>query len=77
MAIETIGHYQIHLFAYELPGSGQWDPFVTILRFDEQAQDFKCILEKHHASEQAFATYDEALDEARRVGTALIEAGKI
>jgi hypothetical protein len=76
MAIETIGHYQIHLFAYELPGGG-WDPFVTIRRFDEEAQDFTCILEDHHASEEVFATYDEAIDEARRVGAALIEGGKV
>jgi hypothetical protein len=77
MAIETIGNYQLHLHAYELPESGRWDPFVTILKFDDEAQDFKCILEKHHASDDAFETYDEAIDEARRVGTALIDAGKM
>lgn len=77
MAIETIGNYQLHLIAYELSPSGLWDPFVTILKFDEQAQDFKCVIEKHHASEKAFASYDEAIDQARRAGTALIEAGKV
>jgi hypothetical protein len=77
MAFETVGNYQIHLMAYELPGPGCWDPFVTILKFDEQAQDFKCILEKHHVSDAAFATYDEAIDEARRVANALIETGKV
>jgi hypothetical protein len=76
MQIETIGKYQIHLFAYELPGSGLWDPFVSILRFDDGTKDFICILERHHASEAVFATYDEAIDEARRAGTALIDAGK-
>lgn len=76
MAIETIDNYQLYLIAVELP-SGQWDPFVTILKFDEDAQDFKCVVEKHHASDNAFATYDEAIDEARRVGTAMIETGKL
>ncbi|MEN3365337.1 MAG: hypothetical protein V7606_2611 [Burkholderiales bacterium] len=76
MAIETIGNYQLHLFAYELPGSGKWDPFFTIRKFDMEAADFKCVLEDHHASEEVFATYDEAIDEARRVGSAMIETGK-
>jgi hypothetical protein len=75
MAIETIGKYQLHLHAYELPGSGLWDPFITILKFDEEAQDFKCIVEKHHASENAFETYEAAIDEARRVGTIMAESG--
>ena len=75
--IETIGDYQLHLFAYELPASGLWDPFVTILKFDDKAQDFKCVREKHHASEEGFATYEEAIDEARRAGTALIDSGKV
>jgi hypothetical protein len=76
MQIETVGKYQLHLFAYELPVSGLWDPFVTILEFDDEVKDFKCILERHHASEAAFATYEEAIDAARRTGTALIEARK-
>jgi hypothetical protein len=76
MAIETIGNYQLHLIAHELPQSGRWDPFVTILKFDEAAHDFKCVVEKHHASENTFATYDEAIDEARRVGAAMIEEGR-
>jgi hypothetical protein len=74
MQIETVGKYQIHLFAYELPVSGQWDPFVTILEFNDEAKDFICIVDRHHAAETAFATYDEAIDQARRVGTAMIEA---
>jgi hypothetical protein len=74
MAIETIGKYQLQLFAYELPQNGGWDPFVTILAFDEAADDFKCVVEKHHASSEAFASYDKAIDEARRVGTAMIES---
>lgn len=76
MAIETIGHYQLHLIAYEV-AEGLWDPFVTILRFDDAAQDFKCVLEKHHASEQPLPSYDEAIDAARRAASALVEAGKV
>jgi hypothetical protein len=77
MATETIGDYQLYLIAYELPGSGLWDAFVTILKFDDEAQDFKCILEKHHASKKAFPSYEAAIDAARRAGKALIEAGKV
>jgi hypothetical protein len=77
MATETIGKYQLHLVAYELPGSRLWDPFVTILKFDESAQDFKCILEKHHASDKAFETYEAAIEEARRAGSTLIAEGKV
>jgi hypothetical protein len=73
MATETIGKYQLYLLAYELPESGLWDPFVTVLKFDDAAQDFRCIIEKHHASETAFDTYEAAIDEARRVGTMLVE----
>ena len=74
--IETVGDYQLHLIAYELPGSDLWDPFVTVLKFDDEAQDFKCIIEKHHASETAFPTYEEAIEAARRAGTALINTQK-
>lgn len=77
MAIETIGNYQLHLIAYEAPAAGLWDPFVTILRFDDAAGDFKCVLEKHHAAEQPLASYDEAIDAARRTGNALIDAGTV
>lgn len=73
MATETIGKYQLYLLAYELPESGLWDPFVTVLKFDDATQDFRCIIEKHHASETAFDTYEAAIDEARRVGTMLVE----
>lgn len=77
MAIETIGHYQLHLIAREVEGTGLWDPFVTIFRFDENADDFKCVLEKHHASEQPLPSRDAAIDVARQVGSALVEAGKV
>ena len=77
MAIETIGHYQRHLIAYEVGETGLWDPFVTIFRFDENAGDFKCVLEKHRASEQPLSSHDAAIDAARQVGTALVESGKV
>jgi hypothetical protein len=75
MAIETIGKYQLHLIAYELPGSGRWDPYLTVHKFDDEIRDFKCIVEKHRISESAFETYDEAIDHARQAGNALIEKG--
>jgi hypothetical protein len=74
--IETVGQYQLHLVAYEL-SSGKWDPFVSIHKFDEVAQDFVCIVDKHHASFDAFNTYDEAIEAARRSGNSIIGNGKI
>jgi hypothetical protein len=76
MQIETIGKYQLHLIAHELSGSGRWDPFIAIFRFDEDAQDFKCVLEKAHASEETYADYNDAIDAARRTGKAFIDADK-
>ena len=77
MQIETIGKYQLHLIAHELSGKGQWDPFITILRFDDELQDFRCVLEKRRAGEHAYPSYEEAIDAARRTGTALVESGKL
>lgn len=76
MQIETIGKFQILLIANEV-GSGTWAPFVTILRFDDNAQDFKCILEKQPAATHPLPSYNEAIDAARRVGTELVESGKL
>jgi hypothetical protein len=75
MATETIGKYQLHLIAYELPGSGQWEPYLTIDKFDDEIQDFKCVVEKYRVSDDSFGSYAEAIEEARRVGNALIKAG--
>lgn len=69
MQIETIGKYQLHLVAHELPGGRTWDPFVTILKFDEAAGDFRCVMEKRRASETPSSTYEEAIEAARRAGT--------
>ena len=76
MAIETVGDFQLHLIAYQVSGSDRWDPFVTILKFDDASQNFKCVLEKHHAADQPLPTHREAIDAARRAGTALIESGR-
>lgn len=77
MAIETIGKYQLHLFAYELPAADQWDPFVTIERFDDGRGDFVCVVERRHAADKPCATYDEAIEAARRMGTRLIESNTL
>lgn len=77
MQIETVGKYQLHLIAHELSDSGRWDPFISIFKFDDDSQDFKCVLEKRHASEQAYDDYEEAIDAARRAGTSIIESGKL
>ncbi|KIF80700.1 hypothetical protein [Noviherbaspirillum autotrophicum] len=77
MQIETIGKYQLHLIAHELPGTRGWHPYVSIHKFDDAAQDFICVLDKHHAGDEALPSYDEAIDMARRVGTALLEKGNL
>jgi hypothetical protein len=73
MQIETVGKYQIHLIAHEVEGGKRWDPFVSVLRFDEEADDFRCVLEKHHASEEPCDSYEEAVETARRAGNAFIQ----
>ena len=77
MQIETIGKYQLHLLAHELPGGREWDPFVTILKFDDAAGDFRCVVEKRRASETPAPTYEQAIEVARRVGTALLQQAKL
>lgn len=73
MQIETIGKYQLHLIAHEI-GPSRWDPFVTIMKFDEDAQDFVCALEKHHVGAPC-SSYEAAIEEARQAGTAVIRSG--
>jgi hypothetical protein len=78
MQIETIGKYQLQLIAHEVPGvEKRWDPFVTIFRFDDDRQDFKCVLEKRRAADRSYANYEEAIDAARRAGTAFIDSGTL
>lgn len=76
MQIETIGKYQLHLIAHELP-KGEWDPFITILRFDDEQQDFRCVLEKQRAGDHPCASYEDAIDVARRAGTSIIQSGQL
>lgn len=73
MQIETIGKYRLHLLAHEMQGPS-WDPFVTVLRFDDEAQDFVCELEKHQVG-AGCASYEAAIEAARRAGTAYIRSG--
>ena len=74
MQIETVGKYQLHLIAIELP-DGRWDPFVTIFKFDDTVQDFICVLGKRRAAKAPCANYDEAIDAARRAGSAYMQSG--
>ena len=77
MAIETIGKYQLHLFAYQLPETGRWDPYLKIDKFDDELQDFKCLVENQSVSDKPLATYEEAIEQARRVGNMMILEGKV
>lgn len=73
MQIETIGKYQLHLIAHEVAAS-RWDPFITIMKFDDAAQDFVCVLEKHHVGTPQ-ASYEAAIEAAREAGTAFMRSG--
>jgi len=73
MQIETIDKYQLHLIAHELPAPRKWDPFFTILKFDDAIQDFTCVLEKHHVSNHPYDSYEAAIEAARSAATAWIE----
>lgn len=75
--IETIGKYQLHFFAYQLPENGQWDPYLKIEKFDDEEQDFKCLIENRPVSDKPFATYEEAIEQARRVGNRMIVDGEV
>ncbi|HEY0845935.1 MAG TPA: hypothetical protein VGE12_11245 [Noviherbaspirillum sp.] len=77
MQIETIGKYQLHLIAHEVADSGRWDPFITILKFDDEQQDFTCVVPKRRAADHVFTDYQAAIDAARRVGTELIQSGTL
>lgn len=77
MQMETVGQYQLHLIAHELSGQGQWDPFVSIYKFDEEAQDFKCVLEKHHVEGSGYGSYEDAIKAAAEVGNTLIADHKV
>ena len=61
MQIETVGHYQLHLIAHELPGN-KWDPFIAIFKFDDEAQDFKCVSEKQRAAARQIGRRGREID---------------
>lgn len=75
MQIETVGKFQLHLIAHELsaPNATTWDPFVEVYRFDDAAQDFRCVQQKVRASHEPCATYEEAIERARLEGNRLIK----
>ncbi|RJF98988.1 hypothetical protein [Noviherbaspirillum saxi] len=77
MQIETIGKYQIHLLAHEVAGGKQWDPFITILKFDDLAGDFRCVLEKRRAADTPLDTYEQAIEVARQIGTMMLKKGEV
>lgn len=77
MQIETVGQYQLHFIAHELPGGGTWDPFVSIFKFDEVADDFRCVLEKHHVEGAPYDSYEAAIEAARRAGNHFLNAGNL
>ena len=71
--IETVGKYQLHLFALQTHGSGQWIPYLTVHRFDDAIGNFVCILEKQRVSgNNVFASEAQAIEEARRAGNVWI-----
>lgn len=73
MQIETIGKYQLHFIAHETAAS-RWDPFVTIMKFDDAAQNFVCVLDKHHVGTPQ-ASYEAAIEAARVAGNAFMRSG--
>lgn len=77
MATETIGKYQLHLFAYEMPGSGTWEPYLKIDKFDEAKQDFVCVLDKYRVTETPLESYESAIEAARRMGNQLVLEKKV
>ena len=76
MEVETIGKYQLHLLAIEL-GDGQWDAYVSILRFDDRAMDFVLLLEKFPAPGGAWPRYEDAIEAARVAGNKLVGSGQL
>lgn len=77
MATETIGKYQLHLFALEMPESGKWEPYLKIDKFDDAMQDFVCVLDKHRVTDEALDSYESAIDAARRAGNRLVLEKKV
>lgn len=78
MQIETLGNYQVHFMPLQLSGSGQWVAYLTIHRFNENAREFQCVLEKRRVPQKGdFPTASEAVEDARRTANMLIENGTV
>lgn len=72
-SIETIGKYQLHLYALQSSDRGTWIPYLTVHRFNDATENFDCILEKLRVSDNnVFASEAQAIEEARRAGNAWI-----
>ena len=77
MAVETLGKYQLEFEPFELSGTHLWVAYLSIYKFDDALQDFVCLVkERRIAAEGGFASAAEAVEEARRIGNALIKAGR-
>jgi hypothetical protein len=72
MQIETVGKFQLRLSAQQMADS-HWDPFVAVLRFDDEKQDFVPVLDKRKAGEPC-RTYEQAIEAARRSGTDFVRS---
>jgi len=77
MTVEHFGKYQLEFIPLELAGIRRWAAYLAIHKFDEDKQDFVCILEKHRVSDSEFSTEEEATNEARKAGNALIKSGNL
>jgi hypothetical protein len=77
MAVETWGKYQLDLFPFELEGVGRWAAYLGVHKFDEETQDFVCVMERQRVSDAEFQTEAEAIEEARRAADVLIKSGKL
>lgn len=73
MTYETIGKYQLHFFAVQLSDNEKWVPYLKIERFDDDAEDFQCVVDKAHVpGHPVFDTEGEAEEAARQYGNALV-----
>jgi hypothetical protein len=77
MEIEHVGKFQLDLIPFEL-ANGRWAAYLAVRRFDDRKQDFVHALEKQRVGDGAeFASAQEAIEAARRIGNQLVETGKI
>lgn len=78
MAIETIGKYQVHLIGREVSTAGQYAPYVIIEKFDDEARDFKLLLDRQRVpGSRLYPTENAAEEAAREYANKLILAGTL